>query len=503
MNDSSILLIKNLSGGFNEEGIGHEIINYYDRNDNDTNFYYFYVPPYGSVGSEKDSFYEEQKYRRVKTILVFDSTNITNILKLKAVVVDPIPFRSFNEMKNAAKNAKYGPNNKPLAGSGCIDFKDKEYLQQLDVQSDENEDDVLYVFPITYKVRKTKYYNLEDKNLFIWHKRTAKTDNLKTESLRKFRIVFGANANLAELDGTKLGQKNYIYNLGDDLYDWFENIVKPFLVPANVLVLSPITQRINTTYTYDKNNVLAFLKKLNDENIYTNFIKAILDANNSLKDLFFANLVEKLFGRANYTPTNVHVLVQHQSLIEEKKIANSYLKNRGKTHYAKAFERAKKKLTDEYGYSQEVLNNLHPFTDGQMDLYLFDDNYRIVIENKILSGINGKHEEVDGQITQLDTYRTYMDDLNDKGLETTKENKVVLLVPNQFANNFSNYTIEYGNPRTDHIVPVIKYKDLADFFTNHVDLIVERYRHDFLNILYKQSFTREEEINNRFMDALE
>ena len=184
MNDSSILLIKNLSGGFNEEGIGHEIINYYDRNDNDTNFYYFYVPPYGSVGSEKDSFYEEQKYRRVKTILVFDSTNITNILKLKAVVVDPIPFRSFNEMKNAAKNAKYGPNNKPLAGSGCIDFKDKEYLQQLDVQSDENEDDVLYVFPITYKVRKTKYYNLEDKNLFIWHKRTAKTDNLKTESLR-------------------------------------------------------------------------------------------------------------------------------------------------------------------------------------------------------------------------------------------------------------------------------------------------------------------------------
>lgn len=489
-----ILLVKNFSGGFNDEGIGHEIINSFDRNDNTSDFYYFYVPPYGSVGKEEEVFYEQDLYKGIKIILVFDSTNITNILKLKAVVVDPVPFASFTEMMEAAKNAKYGPNNKALTE---IDFKDKEFLQSLNLE----EEDEFFVFPITYKVNKRKYYNLENKNIFIWHSRSGKTDNLKQESLRKFKIVYGENVECYSLDGTKLGQKNYSYNLGDDLYTWYEEKIEPLLIEENLWVLESVEGERHFEFNYSKNNILAFLDKINDENIYTNFIKGILLSNDELKNLFFSFLIQKFFGVENYQPSNVRVLTQQQSLIEEKKIINSYLRNKEKNNVG-ATVKAKNKLIKKYGYNEASLRTVQPSVDGQMDLYVYDDRYRVVIENKILSGINGKRETIDGQITQLDTYRTYIDDLNAKHLESEKDNKVVLLLPNHIASQFSNYKIEYGSPKTAHLVPQLTYRDLSRFFNEHQELVPEEYRSHFLNILYKQSLSREEEITNRFILAL-
>lgn len=492
----TILLIKNFSGSFNDEGIGHEIINSFDRNDNDTDYYYFYVPPYGSVGKEDESFYQEDLYRNIKIILVFDSTSITNILKLKAVVKDPIPFNSFEEVKTAASNAKYGPNDKPL---NIIDFKDKEFLEALDLE----EPDDYYVFPITYKVNKDKYFNLEDLNIFIWHKRSEKTNNKKEESIKQFRMAFGEDAVLKELNRTTLGQKNYAYNLGDDLYAWFEEEIEPLLTDENKWELESVDGEIEFPFNYNKNNILAFLDKINDENIYTNFIKGILLCNDQLKNQFFSLLVHKYFGVNNYQPSNAVVLTQQQSLIEEKKVLNSYLKNKQNQKYEKAAEKAKSKLINEYGYTEEMINNAQKANDGQMDLYLYDDNYRIVIENKILSGINGKHETVDGQITQLDTYRTYIDDLNTHpGLDVHKENKVILLIPDHLANNFSHYTIKYGNPSTEHVVPVLKYSELSTFFEQRINMMPQEYGRHFLNILYKQSLAKEDEIKSRFINAL-
>ena len=494
-----ILLIKNFSGGFNDEGIGHEIINYFDRNQNVTNFCYFYVPPYGSIEKEDESFFSKPIYRNIKIILVFDSTNITNVLKLKSVVLDPVPFDSFDEMMNCAREARYGLNNKALTD---IDFKDKEYLHALSLESGGEIDEDLFVFPITYKVPKDKYYLLEDKNIFIWHSRSEKTNNLRQSSMEKFRFVYGEDATIKELAETTLGQKNYSYNLGDDLYDWFNDEIVPFLTEDNVWPLNSVEENYEFEFNYDKNNILAFLNKLNDENIYTNFIKGVLKNNEELLSSFFSFLVAKLFSVENYSPSNANVLTQQQSLIPEKKTVNSYLRN-VKNGKVKAANRAKNKLMTQYGYTEEMLANALPFVDGQMDLYLYDDNYRIVVENKILSGLNGKRETIEGQITQLDTYRTYIDDLNSHNLERNKTNKVCLLVPDRLANNFVNYRISYGNPAESHNVPVLTYKDLARFFTEHQDLIAEEYRSDFLNVLYKQSYAREEEILNRFLMALD
>ena len=50
------LIVKNFSGSFNDKYIGHEIINSFDYDDNKTDSYLFYLPPYGSIFSENDFF---------------------------------------------------------------------------------------------------------------------------------------------------------------------------------------------------------------------------------------------------------------------------------------------------------------------------------------------------------------------------------------------------------------------------------------------------------------
>ena len=86
------LIVKNFSGSFNDEYIGHEIINSFDFDGNNSGYYLFYVPPYGSIFSETD-FFDNLNYKDgFDKIIVFEETEITNVLKLKSVVIDPEPI---------------------------------------------------------------------------------------------------------------------------------------------------------------------------------------------------------------------------------------------------------------------------------------------------------------------------------------------------------------------------------------------------------------------------
>lgn len=477
------LLVKNFSGNFNENGIGHEVINLFDANNNKKNFYIFYVPPYGSIGSFSEDFIKTNVYRDIKKIFVFDSTTITSILKLKAVILDPIPVDSVEEMKQIASTFKYGPNNIPL---NKIDFNDNEF------QKEKEEKTIL--FPFTYKIRKSKYYNFEEDNLFVWHKRTGAMNNLKNDSLRKFHIVYGINAKIDELNDTTLGERNYSYkSLGQDLENWFNRKIKPKLKNKQPWKLEVVPKILNIDYKYTKNNFLEFVKKTTDENLYTNFICSILNSNEELKSSFFSFLIDKYLKKKNYKPNNLVVDAQCQSLIEPKRVANNYIRAESQ----KNKDKLRKELVDKWNFTNEQIDSLtQPFIDGQMDIYLHDDNYRIAIENKILSGINGQHDDIDEDINQLKTYKLFLKELNDYGFDGKRKiNKVILLAPKNVANNFVNY---------DKDVPVMSYRDLAEFFTKkeNKELIVEKYRDDFLNAIYKHSVTREEDVKIRFFEAL-
>ena len=477
------LLVKNFSGSFNENGIGHEVINLFDANNNKKNFYIFYVPPYGSIGSFSEDFIKTNVYRDIKKIFVFDSTTITSILKLKAVILDPIPVDSVEEMKQIASTFKYGPNNIPL---NKIDFNDNEF------QKEKEEKTIL--FPFTYKIRKSKYYNFEEDNLFVWHKRTGAMNNLKNDSLRKFHIVYGINAKIDELNDTTLGERNYSYkSLGQDLENWFNRKIKPKLKNKQPWKLEVVPKILNIDYKYTENNFLEFVKKTTDENLYTNFICSILNSNEELKSSFFSFLIDKYLKKKNYKPNNLVVDAQCQSLIEPKRVANNYIRAESQ----KNKDKLRKELVDKWNFTNEQIDSLtQPFIDGQMDIYLHDDNYRIAIENKILSGINGQHDDIDEDINQLKTYKLFLKELNDYGFDGKRKiNKVILLAPKNVANNFVNY---------DKDVPVMSYRDLAEFFTKkeNKELIVEKYRDDFLNAIYKHSVTREEDVKIRFFEAL-
>ena len=477
------LLVKNFSGSFNENGIGHEVINLFAANNNKKKFYIFYVPPYGSIGSLSEDFIKTNAYRNIKKIFVFDSTTITSILKLKAVILDPIPVDSVEEMKQIASMFKYGPNNIPL---NKIDFNDNEF------QKEKEEKTIL--FPFTYKIKKSKYYNFEEDNLFVWHKRTGAMNNLKKDSLRKFRIVYGINAKIDELNDTTLGERNYSYkSLGQDLENWFNRKIKPKLKNKQPWKLEVVPKILNIDYKYTKNNFLEFVKKTTDENLYTNFICSILNSNEELKSSFFSFLINKYLKKRNYKPNNLVVEAQCQSLIEPKRVANNYIRAESQ----KNKDKLRKELVDKWNFTNEQIDSLtQPFIDGQMDIYLHDDNYRIAIENKILSGINGQHDDIDEDINQLKTYKLFLKELNDYGFDGKRKiNKVILLAPKNVANNFVNY---------DKDVPVMSYRDLAEFFTKkeNKELIVEKYRDDFLNAVYKHSVTREEDVKTRFFEAL-
>lgn len=474
------LLVKNFSGSFNENGIGHEVINLFDANNNKKKFYIFYVPPYGSVGSFSEDFIKNNAYRNIKKIFVFDSTTITSILKLKAVILDPIPVDSVEEMEQIASMFKYGPKNIPL---NKIDFNDNEFRKENTM-----------LFPFTYKIRKSKYYNFEEDNLFVWHKRTGTMNNLKNDSLRKFHIVYGTNAKIDELNDTTLGEWNYSYkSLGQDLEKWFNKKIKPKLKNKQPWKLKVVPKILNIDYKYTKNNFLEFVKKTSDENLYTNFICSILNSNEELKSSFFSFLINKYLKKRNYKPNNLVVEAQCQSLIEPKRVANNYIRAESQ----KDKDKFRKKLVDKWNFTNEQIDSLtQPFIDGQMDIYLHDDNYRIAIENKILSGINGQHDDIDEDINQLKTYKLFLKELNEYGFDGKRKiNKVILLAPKNVANNFVNY---------DKDVPVMSYRDLAEFFTKkeNKELIVEKYRDDFLNAVYKHSVTREEDAKTRFFEAL-
>ena len=479
------LLIKNYSGSFNDDGIGHEVINSFDANNNKNDWRIFYVPPYGSIKKETIDFIDEPIYKNIKKILIFDSTSITNILKLKAVVLDPIPITDKKEFDNVARSFKYGKYNTPL---NKIDFDNEKF-------DEEKEDDTKpKIFPFTYKVKKVKYYNLEKYNLFIWHERNKKTAVLLKKSLSKFKIVYKGYKDPIVLKKTKLGEKNYSYNLGNDIEKWFIDEVKPLLISNNLYPLDKVPSKLKLSIKYDKDNILENIKRLNDENLYTNFICYILNSSTKLKEKFFEFLVTKFFKVNGYKSDNVLIKPQYQALTPMKKCFNKYL-DATKNKSINNIKKYKEKLTNTYKLSSKEINKTtKKFTSGLIDIYLQDDNYIMAIENKIKSEINGKNSNINKDIDQLKTYKTFLKDQIDYKIVKASYNKVILLAPERVMNNFINYDAE---------VPVMSYRDLASFFKENSKLIDKRYRTDFLNAIYKHSLSKEEDAVTKFYYSLQ
>jgi len=436
-------------------------------------------------------------------IFVFDDVKITNVYKLKQVVFDPIKFRSFADMKETAKKVIYfgkSINDIDFGDQNFIESNNKYFISDL---INEN----MKVYLLSYKLDKTKVYDFDNDKIFIYVKSSEKRNNLKEKSLEHFRMIYGETASIDEVD-IVIGQKQYVYKNITNLSVWFDSKIRVLCTKDRIMNFDRVPNKFESNYDYDDNYFLSFVKKTNDENYYSNYISGILNSNNSLFNRFFSYLIQKLYGIENYNPSNAKCLLQTQSMTKDMKIINKIIRYRMKHTQTETLTGCKKeikKLKTEFQYSDSkinryILSNFSKdqlikllFIDGQIDLYLFDDNYRIVIENKILSGLNGKHDEISKEINQLITYNKYLVHLNEF---ESKSNMVIILCPYYLANIFVKYKIEENN------VPILTYKDLSDFFSTNISLIPESYRLDFLKTINRQVLTKEELITYRFIKTL-
>ena len=498
---SKILFVKNLSGSFIDQHIGHEVINnYVDDNFNA----YFYIPPYGCIGEEKKGFFKSNIYNEINLILVFDDVNITNIFKLKQVIFEPKKFKSFEEMKDKVSKISYSK--KTLDN---IDFGDNDYinLNNKDLIPD-LVNEKMKVYLASYILDKNKVYDFENDNIFIYVKSSGTRNNLKEKSLKDFKIIYGNEAKIYDID-IVIGQRQYAYKCLDNLENWFNIYIQPLCLPERKMDYKKVPTNFVSKYEYDDNNFLSFVKKSNDENYYTNYINGILNSNIELLNNFFSFLVKNLYHDKEYVPQKPKCMIQVQSMTDDMKLINKIIRYRLEhseeetlIHLSKELKKLKKK----YNYTDEMIerfisnklsNNelIHLlFIDGQMDLYLEDENYRIVIENKILSGLNGKHDEISEEINQLVTYNRFINHLDNI---KKKNNNVVILCPYCLKNDFINYKI------LEKAVPIITYRDLSDFFENNKKLIIECYRDDFIKTVNKQALTKEELITYRFIKTIQ
>lgn len=119
-------------------------------------------------------------------------------------------------------------------------------------------------------------------------------------------------------------------------------------------------------------------------------------------------------------------------------------------------------------------------SQNNIDLWIRDANHIIVIENKIKSGINGKHD--DGT-TQLNKYYEYTEKIKE---EAGVEEACYYI----FAPNYNDITID---ETVSNIYKIIYYSDIYDFFRrNAAEFINDKYFSDFLGGLKNQTMTYSE-----------
>lgn len=133
---------------------------------------------------------------------------------------------------------------------------------------------------------------------------------------------------------------------------------------------------------------------------------------------------------------------------------------------------------------------------GRIDLLIENDNYVIVIENKINSGLNGidKHN----RLSQLTTYIEFVE----AELLNGRNGKYYIFEP-----NYNDIDIPRFDQKRGTEFVKIQYSELYEFFSTHRhDLIPSEfgiYADDFVNALYIHTLLMKDVVMQRFTEAIQ
>lgn len=130
-----------------------------------------------------------------------------------------------------------------------------------------------------------------------------------------------------------------------------------------------------------------------------------------------------------------------------------------------------------------------------IDLFVYDDNSAIIIENKIKSGINGERHDISSDIVQNQLHKYYRI-IRGSENHKNKEIKCFLFAPNY--NQISKESLNIVVDDTAVVYELVTYRKLYEFFSEHKAVFMDKYFDDFLKGLAKHS----QEVDNQLFEEM-
>ena len=455
-----ILIVKMYVGDFNNENIGHEIINFFKTDDNEE---YIYVPAYGGMGA---GHYEKINY------IIFTTGIENNRVKVLAMAeVD----RDDEIMNKIDIEKEHGDEKISKTQRDIIDKKNITYGKQklYDIMKyNKGNTEAIY---ITYKVSKILKAK---KDIYICNDSFDKKKKKVVKKKEKYIIL---KDTVKKIKDNKIeekirqlpSQKMYAIINQNKEKNNYESMKQ--LLENDNWETEDTTEKVNIDKYSKENNVnfLHMCQKEDEEQIYTNmlfywFTRKIDE--HSMFELFVSDFI-----------------------MNSKEI--------------------KKFPVDDYSLYKESKSG-----SGRMDMLAQGSKNIIIIENKIKAKLH--HVDTENGITQLSKYIDDVEKGKYKKDDKNKKNEQrkiygMIFIPNYNVLQIKNEikSLEQDYKKIKEIYRIITYGDLYNFFKtykNNISLqndLFYKYYEDFLDALHNQHYDNfndklKEDIEIKFINAI-
>ena len=279
----------------------------------------------------------------------------------------------------------------------------------------------------------------------------------------------------------------------------FNNPV-PFNIPAKDVIKS---EKEDEGYNYKR--ACGYIFSDIHNNIYDKLIGTIKD-NLTSKNLKIVplNKVSNISSSYKYTKTFLDLILKQDS---EECYTNMFYNilqdNNIFIEFLKTFDNDCKKNPNKFDNLIFDVKRENKIVNGRMDICATSKNneYRVVIENKIHSGLNGVDKK--SNETQLNQYHNW-------AKECTYTPICFIMAPDYKVNYISN-EIKIFDPNMSSKFKIIPYSKIKDFInsnknyiTENNTLINENYINDIICAFANHSYTsKEEKIRNDFLQEIE
>lgn len=462
-----ILICKMCTGNYNDNHLGHEIINFFEPSfvpsTVEKGYVYFYINPYGDFAKVHD--------KKVQTILLTSPLSDGRI-EIMAKIENPVQIyefptkEEFEAFKKNDKKYEYNSNGLYAYNSkkqkeiyGGIKYFDKTisdiYAKEHEMINSESEEKAEFPVVFTYKAKKSDVKktlkrcfiscNDDDKDgvtilgdetrIIKIHRKIA------SSSLKQFIIKNQKNEK-----GDEKTEKDFetITAAMEDM-EWEDGFISCAEKEEDLAIKD-----------YSE-NFLQLIGKTNEEQIYTNMLTYWLSKDNAFKD--FLGSIDGCVKEA---------IKKEEFVVESEKFIYKDSKS-------------KKKKDNNTEKKSPV---------GRIDIFAQSKDFVVIIENKIESDI--KDCKANETKTQLSAYYKAIEDLYPE-----KKRKYYLIVPDYRKIELEKQ-LNRKDPDMESVYTRVTYQELYNFFKNYTpdpnDQYIAYYK-DLMSALYLQSSKNRSEKN--------